>query len=57
MRLNPEELQVTSFEPAARLTAAPASITAPEPDCYSPYCYPTQLPEQCPDTDTCTAAA
>ncbi len=56
MSLSVEQIQVVSFEttvPEADQVAQP--ITAPQPNCYSPLCIPTDLPEQCPNklTNTC----
>ncbi|HET7231554.1 MAG TPA: hypothetical protein VFJ16_16210 [Longimicrobium sp.] len=57
MSLSVEQIQVVSFETTATEADAVAqpAITAPQPNCYSPLCIPTDLPEQCPDkfTNTC----
>ena len=53
MSLNIEQLQVTTFDttPASYdLSPNGSNTIPPEPNCYSPYCVPTDLPEQCPDT-------
>ena len=56
MPLSVDQLEVTSFETASYELAPIAPDTIPpEEGCYSPYCYPTQLPEQCPDTTVQTA--
>jgi hypothetical protein len=49
--LNPEQLQVASFATtSAEADAVLQPVTAP--NCYSPKCMPTALPEQCPETRT-----
>jgi hypothetical protein len=53
MSLSVEQIEVVSFETAVSdggVVAQP--ITAPTPNCYSPLCIPTDLPEQCPDKTT-----
>lgn len=50
MSLSIEQIEVTSFETSVPDSPGVAHpITAPEPNCYSPLCIPTDLPEQCPD--------
>ena len=57
MTLSVDQLQVTSFATASPESAPLAPYTIPpEENCYSPYCVPTDLPEQCPDTTVQTAA-
>ena len=56
MPLSVDQLQVTSFETATFEPPLSSNTIPPEEGCYSPYCYPTQLPEQCPDTTVQTGA-
>ena len=57
MALSVDQLQVTSFETDSYESTALAQDTIPpEEGCYSPYCVPTDVPEQCPDTTVQTAA-
>jgi hypothetical protein len=49
MSLSVDQIEVASFETAvADGGAALQPVTAPQPNCYSPLCIPTDLPEQCP---------
>jgi hypothetical protein len=53
MSLAVEQIEVASFETtAAEVPAVAQPYTAPQPNCYSPFCMPTALPDQCPDTGT-----
>jgi hypothetical protein len=58
-RISIDDLEVTTFDPMpASFEVAPAVLfTPPEPNCYSPYCIPTDLPEQCPDKTTVQTGA
>lgn len=51
MSLSVDQLEVVSFEiaPVSDGGVVAQPITAPTPNCYSPLCIPTDLPEQCPD--------
>ncbi|HET7462864.1 MAG TPA: hypothetical protein VFJ82_16540 [Longimicrobium sp.] len=57
MPLSVEQIEVASFETTAAEADAVAQpwYTAPEPNCYSPFCIPTALPDQCPETGTVAA--
>jgi hypothetical protein len=58
MTLSVGNLLLTSFETTTLEAAELAPYTIPpEENCYSPYCVPTDLPEQCPDTTAQTDAA
>jgi hypothetical protein len=58
MALSLQQLEVTSFETAPALDLSPNQpYTPPQPNCYSPLCIPTELPEQCPDKTTQTGVA
>ena len=48
MPLSADELQVTTFDVTPEVGTVSNPITAPQPNCYSPLCIPTDLPEQCP---------
>ena len=51
MALSLEQLEVTSFETSPAFDLAPElAYTPPIPQCYSPYCIPTELRDQCPET-------
>lgn len=52
MPLSVEQIEVTSFETTGSSADAVAQprYTPPEANCYSPFCIPTALPEQCPET-------
>lgn len=53
MSLSVEQIEVVSFETTA--SDSPVAVqpyTAPQPNCYSPFCMPTALPDQCPETGT-----
>lgn len=53
MPLSVEQIAVTSFDTTTADSDGVAQpITAPQPNCYSPLCIPTDLPEQCPDKQT-----
>jgi hypothetical protein len=53
MSLSVEQIQVASFETAVHEgVSAQQPVTAPTPNCYSPFCMPTALPDQCPETGT-----
>jgi hypothetical protein len=55
MALSLQQLEVTSFETTPAFDLSPnQAYTAPEPNCYSPLCIPTNLPDQCPDETTQT---
>ncbi|HVG43934.1 MAG TPA: hypothetical protein VM890_04365 [Longimicrobium sp.] len=55
--LSVNNLLVTSFETTSyELASLSPDTIPPEENCYSPYCVPTDLPEQCPDTTVQTAA-
>ena len=57
MALHIDQLEVTSFETSSGFDLSPAEpYTPPVPNCYSPLCIPTDLPEQCPDKTTQTGA-
>lgn len=49
MSLSIEQIEVASFETTASDSPVAQPYTAPQPNCYSPLCIPTDLPEQCPD--------
>jgi len=57
MALNVDQLEVTSFETTAFEISPVQPYTPPVPNCYSPLCIPTDLPEQCPDKTTVQTAA
>ncbi|HEX6746516.1 MAG TPA: hypothetical protein VF092_04415 [Longimicrobium sp.] len=48
MPLSIDQIEVTSFATAEATPIESAAYTAPQPRCYSPYCAPTWLPDQCP---------
>ena len=51
MALSLEQLEVTSFETSPAFDPAPElAHTQPIPQCYSPFCIPTELRDQCPET-------
>jgi len=53
-RISIDQLEVTTFDPMPEsFEVVPAQpFTPPQPNCYSPLCIPTDLPEQCPDKTT-----
>jgi hypothetical protein len=57
MTLAVDQLEVTSFETVSYEPAQLSPYTPPIPDCYSPYCVPTDLPDQCPPETTIQTAA
>jgi len=59
MSLSVDQIEVASFETTRQPVDVAYPITTPQPNCYSPLCMPTALPEQCPQTGTVveTAAA
>lgn len=53
MSLSVEQIEVASFETTAvEVGVVTSPYTAPQPNCYSPLCMPTALPDQCPETQT-----
>jgi hypothetical protein len=50
MPLSVDQLEVVSFSTTESMP--PAQRFTEEVGCYSPFCMPTALPEQCPDTGT-----
>jgi len=48
MSLSVDQIEVSSFATAEANSANDVAYTAPQPNCYSPLCIPTELPEQCP---------
>lgn len=54
MSLRIDQLEVASFDtlPASYDLSPNQPYTPPQPNCYSPLCIPTNLPEQCPDKTT-----
>jgi hypothetical protein len=58
MSLSIDQIDVASFETTvAEPGAVTSPYTAPQPNCYSPLCMPTALPEQCPETGTVVQTA
>ena len=55
MPLTVDQIEVTSFATAEAASIDSVAYTAPQPNCYSPLCIPTALPEQCPETTVGTA--
>jgi hypothetical protein len=53
-RISIDQLEVTTFDPmpASFELVAAEPYTPPVPNCYSPLCIPTELPEQCPKETT-----
>jgi hypothetical protein len=51
--LSVDGIEVASFETTAvKAGVVTSPYTAPQPNCYSPFCMPTALPDQCPETQT-----
>jgi hypothetical protein len=57
MALSLDRLEVTSFETAPEFDLAPELAYTPPIPNSSPYCIPTELPDQCPETTETAAGA